>query len=205
MARLIQIAKGHDRAVALVEEPQSSPARNDSIHLFSGARSHRQQPEVNRTPRQKLSDLMLDYDADLQRPIRMAHAHADRSSRRTLPLPRFRHWPDASRQREKSAGHARHRQRRPHRQHENVSLGYRRRQAPPQDKSVRHPNGFTKAAAQFFARTMSRWKFPPTPKMAAKKPKSPGFTLLMPTATRTVSAWLAATNSPTTYSKRRII
>ena len=63
MTRLIQIRKGDDRAVALVEEPSLRLLRRMSFHLRAGQCGYRSGIKLSDAGRQRVTGDYLDYDA----------------------------------------------------------------------------------------------------------------------------------------------
>ena len=126
MTRLIQIKNGNIRRVALVEEP--------NVRFLDGCSSIYELAQIAIDQEKKLSEVARQR-ANTTNTTTTRSTTAARNGgcfrrliiQRTRSLPRFRHWTHAYGQRSRSPVHARHRDRGPHRQHENISLGSGRR------------------------------------------------------------------------------
>lgn len=202
MTRLIQIAKGNDRAVALVEEPGLRLLHQTASIYSLAQEAIANGLKLSALVKQKLSNLVLDYD-----PI-----YTSQSDWRILPP--IDHPREPSRCLVSGTGlthlgSARDRQDMHAIASEDLTDSMKMFRwgiagGRPAAGEIGTPqSGFTKVPEQSCALTMNPSKFRPTPKTAAKKPKSREFTSSIPTAAHIASAWRPATSFPIMSSRKR--
>ena len=187
--RLVQLRNGNERRVAIVEEPQ--------LRLLDGVSSVYALAQAAIRDRVKLTDLaeqsgrreLLPYDeiysGDSEWKLLTPIDHPVDPARCLVSGTGLTHLGSAkNRQSMHEIAEAD-----VDGQHENVPVGHRERAGRRRTQLGSRRSGFTKARDPRCARTTSRSKYRRTPKMAAKRRKSPGFISLGPTASRDASGF----------------